>query len=418
MKTLWKTIFFPGFVALLLSLGCSVAETAAQQTEKSTRFLKQVLALPKASLLIEEDHRTLLALRPDLGRIPASTMKILTALMALRHWGPEYRFSTRFYLDAKGWLWVQGGGDPYLVSEELARIARALKARGLAEVRGIGLDDSLFSPELCMPGRGTSNNPYDAPITALAANFNTVSLINRNGHVRSAEPQTPLTPTARKIGKKLGPGKHRVNLRDRTTALRYFGELFLAKLREQGIAAEQHVRLGSVPVDAKPFYRHENHRNLRAVVQAMLAYSNNFIANDLFLLLSDPSGQARGLNSKTAQRRMETWFAEELGWRGHRIEDGAGLSRGNRLSARQLVSALRAFAPYRDLLPLQNDQIRAKTGTLRGVSCYAGFVRRQHRWVPFALLINQPVAYSLRLRVAEALATLSDLSAYCPADTC
>ena len=410
-----KTIFFPFLAALFL---ISSAEAAASQTAKSARFLKQVLALPKASLLVEQDHRSLLALQPDLGRIPASTMKILTALVALRHWGPEHRFSTRFYRDAKGWLWVRGGGDPYLISEELTRIARALKGRGLAEIQGIGLDDSLFSPKLRIPGRGNSTNPYDAPITALAANFNTVSLINRKGHMRSAEPQTPLTPIARERGKKLGAGKHRVNLRDRTTALRYFGELFLAKLREQGIAAKQRIRLGFVPVDAKPLYRHENHRDLRAVVQAMLAYSSNFIANDLFLLLSDPSGQARGLNTKTAQRRMEAWFAKELGWRGHRIEDGAGLSRGNRLSARQLVSALQAFAPYLDLLPRQNDQIRAKTGTLRGVSCYAGFVRRKHRWVPFALLINQPVAYSLRLRVAEALATLPNLSAYCPASGC
>jgi D-alanyl-D-alanine carboxypeptidase/D-alanyl-D-alanine-endopeptidase (penicillin-binding protein 4) len=50
-----------------------------------------------------------------------------------------------------------------------------------------------------------------------------------------------------------------------------------------------------------------------------------------------------------------------------------------------------------------NSGIRAKTGTLRGVSAYAGYVRRGGRWSTFALLINQPVDYQLRLRVASEL---------------
>jgi len=53
--------------------------------------------------------------------------------------------------------------------------------------------------------------------------------------------------------------------------------------------------------------------------------------------------------------------------------------------------------------------VRAKTGTLSGVSCYAGFVRRAGRWEPFSLLIDQSVPYDLRLRVADALAKTPDL---------
>ena len=51
-----------------------------------------------------------------------------------------------------------------------------------------------------------------------------------------------------------------------------------------------------------------------------------------------------------------------------------------------------------------NSGIRAKTGTLRGVSSYAGYVRRNGHWSTFALLINQPVNYKLRLQVASELA--------------
>jgi len=102
----------------------------------------------------------------------------------------------------------------------------------------------------------------------------------------------------------------------------------------------------------------------------------------------------------------------------YRIEDGAGLSRGNRLSARQLLEAVNTFAPYRALLPEQNAQVRAKTGTLRGVSCYAGFVERNGQWEPFSLLINQPVSYNFRRQVANSLANIQDLTRLCPGGNC
>jgi D-alanyl-D-alanine carboxypeptidase/D-alanyl-D-alanine-endopeptidase (penicillin-binding protein 4) len=70
------------------------------------------------------------------------------------------------------------------------------------------------------------------------------------------------------------------------------------------------------------------------------------------------------------------------------------------------VELLDAFEPYRDLMPQQdgNPAVRAKTGTLRGVSTYAGYVRRGGSWEPFALLINEPVDGAIRQRVAGSLA--------------
>jgi D-alanyl-D-alanine carboxypeptidase/D-alanyl-D-alanine-endopeptidase (penicillin-binding protein 4) len=149
----------------------------------------------------------------------------------------------------------------------------------------------------------------------------------------------------------------------------------------------------------------------------MLEYSNNFIANYLFVLLGGKDGQ-RGLDMARAQQAARTWVDKEFRWRDYQIEDGAGLSRANRLSARQLLELLKAFSPYRDLLPAQEGVARAKTGTLKGVSTYAGFVRRKGRWEPFALMINQPVAYNLRLEVADTLARASDVSRYCPGSKC
>lgn len=373
--------------------------------------IASALALSNASLVVEENGREVIARHADRPMVPASTMKLVTALAAIERWGLDHRFETRFFRAADGRLWVKGGGDPYLVSEEFDLIAAGLKRAGVTEVAGIGLDDSLFAADDRIPGRSSSNNPYDAPVTALAANFNTVNVVVSGGRVDSAESQTPLTATAERFGRALGTGKHRVNLQTRANSLSHFGELLSAKLRRAGIRTNGTVEVGRTPSGARLVYTHRNSRPLETMVGDMLEYSTNFVANSLFLMLGERSGSS---SMAMSQRAVEDWARRKFRWRDFSIEDGAGLSRGNRISGRQMLDVLRAMAPYRRLLDQQDNDpdVRAKTGTLRGVSTYAGYVRRGNAWVPFSLMINEPVDYGLRLRVASALAGAPTLGRY------
>jgi D-alanyl-D-alanine carboxypeptidase/D-alanyl-D-alanine-endopeptidase (penicillin-binding protein 4) len=391
-------------VPAALLLLCCIGPTAADP-------IGQALALGNASLVVEEHGRTVIADNADRGMVPASTMKLVTALAAIERWGLGHRFTTELRQGRDGRLWVVGQGDPYLVSEELDQALRALKRQGVGSVSGIGLDDTLFAAGDRIPGRSSTHNPYDAPVTALAVNFNTVNVIVSGGRVRSAEAQTQLTPTGRRMGAAMGAGKHRVNLKTRDNALGHFGELLELKLQAAGIRVNGDVRIGRAPAGAKLLLTHRNSRPLSTVVENMLEYSTNFVANDIFLLLGERGGQSSMAQS---QRYMEDWARRKFGWRGFAIEDGAGLSRGNLLSGRQLVDVLDAMEPYRNLVPVQdgNPDVRAKTGTLRGVSCYAGWVRRNGGWTPFSLLINQPVAYGFRNQVASALAAAPTLARY------
>ncbi|KAA6186217.1 peptidase S13 [Thiohalocapsa marina] len=362
----------------------------------------EALGLAEASLVVQQGPNIVLADQADRPMIPASTMKLVTALAAIEHWGLSHRFTTAIYRDHDNRLWIKGGGDPYLVAEELDLLVAALREQGLRTVTGIGLDDGLFAADDRIPGRSDSDNPYDAPVTALAVNFNTVYLRVAAGHVSSAEAQTPVTATAQRLGATMGNGRHRINLRTRDNALYHFGEVFQAKLQAAGVDARGDVRLGSVPAGARRLLVHENTRTLETVVEDMLAYSTNFVANSLFLALGERHGRSSMAQS---QQSLERWARARFGWREFRIEDGAGLSRGNRLSGRQLLDVLQALEPYRALLPRQDDNpaVRAKTGTLSGVSAYAGWARRDGDWLAFSLLINQPVDYGFRLRVANAL---------------
>ena len=83
------------------------------------------------------------------------------------------------------------------------------------------------------------------------------------------------------------------------------------------------------------------------------------------------------------------------------------MSRQNRMSALQLIDILDKFKAYRHLMPAQTQDIFAKSGTLKNVSTYAGYINRNDNWTPFAIMINQRVNFKFREEVAlELLKTL------------
>src|ERR1700743_2319569 len=78
------------------------------------------LAPSAVVLVVDAKGNELIEQNADTPFVPASVTKIVTAWLALEVLGADYRFETRFYLDDKRVLYVKGGGDPFLISEELA----------------------------------------------------------------------------------------------------------------------------------------------------------------------------------------------------------------------------------------------------------------------------------------------------------
>lgn len=355
--------------------------------------------------VVSEKGEVLFDYRSDQTFIPASIVKIATAACALYRLGQNFRFETFFYLTKDHTLVVKGFGDPFLVSEEFFRIVSGLKQAGLKEVTGLILDSSYFEEGLAVDGKGQSDNPYDAVNGALVANFNTVAFQKlKNGSVISAEEQTPLTPIAMDLARKTKAGKHRVNLGSKTNiGVRYFGELLTAFLEKGEVEVSGPVQVGVVPESAELLYRHRSSKTLQEIVADFLEYSTNFTANQLFLVLGAKAYEAPATFEK-GQKVLHEFLRGEVGWKSFELWEGAGLSRANRVTAKQMMTLLDFFEPYRGLLPEKYGVIRAKTGTLYGVNTYAGYFPKENgELIKFVILVNDQVAYDYKFRLARKL---------------
>ncbi len=389
-------LFTAHLIGLLAWSGPSVAES----WEAFAARLKNGGAFVAAG-----DGEMLLCHRCDERFIPASTIKLATALSALQILGRNYRFDTRFSLRGQDVLVVRGSGDPSLTSEALAGIARELARRGLKRVSKLVLDDTYFE-RVTVDGRSDTSNPYDAQNGALLANFNTVAVtVTRRRTIEPGESQTPLTPVARSLAAGLPPGTHRVNLgADRERCLRYFGELLLAFLAREGVDTGQGIDTdGHEAPGDRPFFRHASDEPLEEIIRSMLKFSTNLAANQLLLTvgaerLGPPATVAKGVQV------VRSVLKDRAHWRDAQLVEGSGLSRQTRVTPREMVMLVDAFSEYEDLLPLDEGSARIKTGTLEGVNTIVGtFESRHHGKVRFALLVNSAVPFAYKFQLLHDL---------------
>jgi len=364
-----------------------------------------VLADPRGRILFEKNA--------DSRFIPASTLKVFTALTALEYLGPDFHFTTDFFLDGHLNLKIKGQGDPLLTSREIRtiskRIGAILKKKHISEIHELRVDGTAFKNDIIIPGTSRTLNPYDASVGALSANFNTISfkkcpqekgafkqLMSPTQNLKSpprnptkwisAEPETPLIPFARKMVASSGMAQGRIPLPRGMEGL-YAGHLFKWFLEKEGIKTGQAVTTGNVNDKDHLILTGYSPYDLKQVVAKLLYYSNNFMANQVFLALGlkeggGPATLTKGINLAMAH-------AASLGIKDLFIEEGSGISRQNRISPRSMLKILQAFKPHHALMKHKNNEYY-KTGTLNAVRTRCGYFEgRQNRLYPFAIMINQ-----------------------------
>ena len=248
---------------------------------------EKIAALAPSGLVLVMDAKgnELIAQNADEPFVPASVTKIVTVWLALEVLGGDYRFQTRFYLDDKRVLYVRGGGDPFLISEELALLAPELVAAiGKQPLTGIVLDASYFPAELRIPGVEDTKGLRCPELGArgeLQHDQRRAQAATRSSPPRSRR----RSPRSRSISSgrgAQGPRPHQP-AQDPALSLRYAGELLAAFIKQAGGSVSGKITTGSVPAGLDPVYVHSQSRPLSKILRELLVGSNNYIANQVFL---------------------------------------------------------------------------------------------------------------------------------------
>ena len=450
-------IVFRLLVGLLLA-GLVVSARADELPAAFTAALKQAgIPLDRVAVVVQplDAAAPVLSHNAEAALNPASVMKLVTSFAALDRLGPGYAWTTRVWADGSvvegvldGDLVIQGRGDPTLTLERMWLLQRELRARGVRHIRGrLVLDTTHFDVPAADPGVFDNEPyaPYNAPPGALVANFNAIALRLKptasevlivpevalpgvaitsrvvatdasecNGARRALVPaletgeRTELTVT----------GHYPRSCGEQAWALSLFEPAATFDLIFRGLWAESGGTLagatvaGSVPA-AEPLLVFSS-EPLPAALTRLNKFSNNLMTRNLFLTLGAEVYGAPATLEKGAQAVRATLERRGIATQKLVLENGAGLSRIERISAQALTLLLRAahasplFAEFAASLPIVGTdgtlkrrfngstlagQAHLKTGTLRDASALAGYVHRADgRRMSFVLLIYHPNA--------------------------
>jgi D-alanyl-D-alanine carboxypeptidase/D-alanyl-D-alanine-endopeptidase (penicillin-binding protein 4) len=450
-------------LGLGLCLGWNVATAVGAATglpPEALAALKRAGVPPEALSVAITDagsRRAVLQWQADKPVNPASLTKLLTTAAALDRLGPGYTFATPVWLSGAvaggvldGNVYIKGTGDPKLVIERVWLLLRRVQQGGVRDIRGdIVLDSSAYAVPDTPPGEfdGETLRPYNVRPAALLFNFRSVTYTftpdASAGVARiRADPELTGTVTDRTVPLTTGPcddwraalkasfepGSSRFAGRYAATCGEsawpvadpqpgtYEARLIATLWREMGGQLRGKVREGAAPVEAKPSFEQRS-PPLAELVRDINKYSNNVMAQQLFLALAlqaDPRGPA---TPEAARQALLGWLEERLGPLNDDvvIDNGSGLSRQTRISAQRLTQVLLqawagpAMSELMSSLPVTGldgtlrrssappGRGHLKTGSLRDVAAVAGYLLSNsgRRYVLVAV-INHPQAAAAR----------------------
>ena len=383
---------------LLVPVSASWALDAPAVRGSLARAVEQAQATHVSALAVDLTTGTTLYERgADAPRIPASVQKLFTTATALQRYGPAARLATTVVLDGEvdedgrldGDLVLVGGGDPTLDASALGRLARQVRDAGVRRVSGSVMGDESWLDS--RRGGPRTGGAYDGDMGGVLGALTV-------GRGWSARPGGPALAAARRL---------------------------VRSLRGRGVRVLGRTAVGEAPADTAPVAAVRS-PTMRRLARAINVPSDNFAAE---VLLKD-LGAAFGRSGSTAQgAAVVRRTMSSLGVARRSVADGSGLSRANRVSARQVVALLAAMrrsdhaeafdaslavagrtGTLRNRLrgTAADGACRGKTGTLNGVSSLAGLCStRDGHTVAFALLMNGVAVWRAHTQQDRVAATLA-----------
>jgi len=382
-------------VAALAALVAAPAAQAADRAADLERQLRQRVEAPALGRDVTvhvrdtESDQEMYGRDADEPQLPASTMKVVTAVTALHTLGRGHRFATRVMAGPdKGTIILAGGGDPLLSAADLRRLAErtAAKVKDDGDDRVVvDVDDYLFP----RPTDARGWEPGDSPTYAAAVR--------------------PLAML----------GEY-----SRDTASNALA-VFVRELDRAGIKARVGNR--TVVPDGSPRIAVVARNSLADAIELMLRVSENNVAEVLFRQVALARGYPATWSASTAAAK-EALRELDLSTVDLKLFDGSGLSMDDRLTAEFLTAvfdrvvdpSFQDLAPIRRWVPIAGQTgtltnrfssapascargaVFAKTGSLTGVNTLAGLTRAPDgTWRSFAVMVNhRPPDYAPALTSA------------------
>ncbi len=367
----------------VLATGWTAASTATELPEPVyKKLLNYGISTRNVSVYVREvsSPRALLAFNQDVPRNPASVIKLLTTVVALDVLGADYTWRTEAYVHGRlrqgrlrGELLLKGYGDPYMTPEAFWKFVRGIRLRGLREISGyVAVDDSYFEASVQQRSEfdGEPHRVYNALPHALSLNFQSTQFYlspDRQSERVRVFTEPPLANLHISNGLKLvnapcwrryhrprltvaeGGGDATVRLHGSYSAecpeavmtrlmmepSDHVGGAFTALWRELGGRLDGEVVKGPVPEDAVLFHSTES-RPLGEIIRGINKHSNNLMSRLVLLTVGAELEGAPGTMEK-GRRAVDTWLdAQSLNFPELLVDNGSGLSRDARISARSI----------------------------------------------------------------------------------
>ncbi len=440
------------------SLLASFAAQAELPTAVSRALVENSVPLNSVSVFVQrvDAPQAIIQHEADRALNPASTMKLLTTYAGLELLGPAYRWRTEIYTNGKlsggvleGDLILKGYGDPDLMAEDFWHMLNSLRQAGVKEIRGdLVLDRSYLSAADIGAGE-FDNEPYrayNAVPGALVVNLNSTSLgFSPEGSGVSIKPdpelpQIKIINRLKLVQSACGDWKNKLRYSvvpqsdSATVALdgvyaadcgskyldlslfddaTYTFNLFRKIWPQLGGSLRGGLKLGTVPDNAVKLLQQDS-PTMADVIRRINKYSNNLMTRQLLLTIAAEREGSPGTEAN-GDIAMRKWLADKgMDFPELVIENGAGLSRSERISAQhmgellvnaytspvmpELMSSLPILAvdgttARRSKTSAAQGRAHLKTGSLDGVRSIAGYVLDQagRRWV-VVFMVNHPRA--------------------------
>lgn len=406
--------------------------------------------LETASVFVQRVDKAapLLQHQADEARNPASTMKLLTTYAALTELGPAYTWRTEFYSAAPlqgdvltGDLYLKGYGDPALTLERFWGLLRALRQAGVREINGnLVLDRGYFNPGPYDPSEfdGEPYRAYNAGPDALLVNFKSTRFdfqgdATTGKVIVRADPDLPQLKVINQLELRQVPCAdwkdrlgYRVEKSGEQTIVTFSGnysvacgakflelsvmddtvyidQLFRQLWQASGGVLRGSLKSGTVPQGARRLAQASS-PPLADVIRMVNKYSNNVMARQILLTLGGERSGEPGTPGNGVVAVREWLAKQQLDFPELVLDNGAGLSRRERISAHhmgelllsawrspvmpELMASLPVVAVDGTLQHRLNNsavsgQAHLKTGSLEGARALAGYLldAKGRRWV-------------------------------------